>query len=119
MTWPRRDLMLSIMRTLALMAFFALQLSIFTCGFDIHVHAMVSDIGHVAGHLHDDDSNHEQGSAEHGCHVHATHTLAAFDADYVGHIVPAVSTVRYHLLSEPILKKLAFLIDHPPKHLHS
>jgi hypothetical protein len=64
------------MRTLALMAFFALQLSVFTCGFDIHVHAMDADMGHVAGHLHDEDSNHDEGSHDHGCHVHASKNLS-------------------------------------------
>jgi hypothetical protein len=102
------------MRTLAFIAFFALQLSVFTCGFDIHVHAMDSDMGHVAEHLHDEDSNHEQDSEDHGCHVHASHTFTALDAEYVEN-VPVLSTGQYHVLSGPILKNLSFLIEHPPK----
>ena len=103
-----------MMRTLAFIAFFALQLSVFTCGFDIHVHAMDADIGHVAGHLHDEDSNHDEGSHDHGCHVHASHMFTTFDAQQIGD-VPVASSAQHHLLSEPYLKNLSFLIEHPPK----
>lgn len=107
-----------MMRTVALIAFFALQLSVFTCGFDIHVHAMDAGVGHVAGHLHDEDSTHEQGSEDHGCHVHAAHTFAVFDAEYVEN-VPTPSSGQRHALSGPILKSLSFLIEHPPTRFHS
>ena len=107
-----------MMRTLALIAFFSLQLSVFTCGFDIHVHAMDADMGHIAGHLHDKDSGHEQDSTDHGCHVHASHTFTAFDVEWVGD-VPVTSSTQHHLLSEPYLKNLSFLIEHPPKIRHS
>jgi len=106
------------MRTLALIAFFALQLSVFTCGFDIHVHAMDFDEGHVAEHFHDDNDKHEQNSAEHGCHVHASHTFTAFDAEYVEN-VPVLFTRQHYALSEPILKNLPFLVEHPPKYSRS
>jgi hypothetical protein len=102
------------MRTLALIAFFALQLSVFTCGFDIHVHAMDADMGHVSEHLHDENSNHEQESHDHGCHVHASHSFTTFDLVAIGEI-PMVSSVQHHLLPEPYLKNLPFLIEHPPK----
>lgn len=102
------------MRTLALIAFFALQLSVFTCGFDIHVHAMDADIGHVAGHLHDKNSDHDEDPHDHGCHVHASHTFTTFDVQQVGDVSVA-SSVQQHLLPEPYLKNLSFLIEHPPK----
>jgi len=106
------------MRALALIAFFALQLSVFTCGFAIHVHAMDADMGHVSGHLHDDNNKHEQDSEDHGCHVHASHSFTTLDAEYIEH-VPMLFTEQHHVLSGPILKNLSFLIDHPPKHFHS
>ena len=111
-------LYLVTMRTLAFIAFFALQLSVFTCGFDIHVHAMDADMSHVAEHLHDEDGSHEQNSEEHGCHVHASDTFAAFDAEYIEN-VPSLSTGQHYVLSGAILKNLSFLIDHPPKIRHS
>ena len=107
------------MRVLALMAFFALQLSVFTCGFDIHVHAMDSaDTGYVAEHFHDENSKHNQDSEDHKCHVHASHTFAAFDVEYIEGVPPA-SAVEHHVLSEPSLKKIPFLIEHPPKFFRS
>ncbi len=106
------------MRALALVAFFALQLSIFTCGFGIHVHAMDSDAGYVAGHLHDNHNSHKKGSTDRGCYVHASHTFDAFDIEYVENISSA-PTVQYHVLSESNLKKIPFLIEHPPKFYRS
>ncbi len=106
------------MRALALIAFFALQLSVFTCGFDIHVHAMGFDEGHVAEHFHDDHNKHEQNSAEHGCHVHASHTFTAFDAEYIEN-VPVIFAGQDYLLSESNLKNLPLLVEHPPKYFHS
>lgn len=108
---------LGTMRTLALIAFFALQLSVFTCGFDIHVHAMDLDMGHITGHLHDKNGNHDQDEADYRCHVHASHTFAAFDTEYFGN-VPLASTVQHDVLAELNLKNLPFLIEHPPKLHH-
>jgi len=107
-----------MMRTLALIAFFALQLSVFTCGFDIHVHAAGVDKAHISGHIHDDGADHKQSSHDHGCHVHASHAMTLFNAELVGD-VPEPSSVQHHLLSEPYLKNLSFLIEHPPKIRHS
>jgi hypothetical protein len=61
--------MVATMRALALIAFFALQLSVFTCGFDIHVHAMDSDVSHITEHSHDKNGKHNPDSANYGCHV--------------------------------------------------
>ena len=100
------------------MAFFALQLSVFTCGFDIHVHAMDADVGHVAGHLHGEKNDHEQGSTDHGCHVHASHTFAASEVEQ-HETAPLVSSVHQFILADMNLKNLPSLIEHPPKALHS
>jgi hypothetical protein len=106
------------MRALALIAFFALQLSVFICGFDIHVHAMDADIGHVAEHLHDKNENHEQDSTDHGCHVHASHSFTALEVEQYEKS-PLVSNVHQYALTGVSLKNLSFLIEHPPKFQHS
>jgi len=100
------------------MAIFALQLSLFTCGFSIHVHAMNADTGHIAEHLHAQDSSHEQAPVEHGCHVHASHTFTVLHADLIG-IPSSLDTKSGYILSHNTLKDLLFLIDYPPQFLHS
>ena len=106
------------MRALALIAFFALQLSVFTCGFDIHVHAMESDLGHVAEHLHDKNDNHEQDSTDHGCHVHSSHAFAEFEVEQ-HEKTSLLAIMHQYPLIDVSLKNLSFLIEHPPKPLHS
>lgn len=106
------------MRSLAFMAFLALQLSAFTCGFDIHVHAAGVDTGHIAEHFHDNGTDHKQGSLDHGCHVHASHTFLIFKVEHVG-VTPMISGTQQYALSALHLKTLPFLIEHPPKPLHS
>jgi len=100
---------------LALMAFLALQLSVFTCGFDIHVHAMDADIGHVAEHLHDKNESHDKGSTDQGCHVHASHTFAASEPEQHEKAVSVSSSVHQYALADSSLRELSLLIEHPPK----
>ncbi|MDQ6954658.1 MAG: hypothetical protein Q9M20_04370 [Mariprofundaceae bacterium] len=107
------------MRALALMAFFALQLSVFTCGFDIHVHAAGIDSGHIAEHVHASGANHEQGSHNHGCHVHASHTFSASESEQHEKTVLVATFVHQYALADLSLKELPLLIEHPPKSLHS
>jgi len=106
------------MRVLALIAFIAVQLSVFTCGFDIHVHAMGVDNGHVAEHLHDGTTKQDQGLVDHGCHVHASHAFNALDSEYT-EMMPSFAVVQHYVLSETHLLKIPFLIEHPPKILRS
>lgn len=106
------------MRTLALMAFFALQLAVYTCGFDIHVHAMEFGLDHVVEHSHDGKDSHKQDSSEHGCHVHASHTFTTFEAKEYENIAE-LYVVDHNFLENLNLKKLIFQIEHPPKLLHS
>jgi len=107
------------MRALALMAFFALQLSVFTCGFSIHVHAAGIDGGHIAEHIHADGADHEQDSHDHGCHVHASHSFTKSDEKQIGSSIPVASTPQHFVLAGRYLKNLPSLIEHPPKALHS
>ena len=102
------------MRVLALMSFFALQLAVFTCGFDIHVHAMNSDMGHLAEHMQGDNDQHEQDSTDHGCHVHASHTFTASDVSQHKN-APLLSTAQHYSLADLNLKNLPWRIEHPPK----
>ena len=106
------------MRSLALMAFLALQLSVFTCGFDIHVHAAGIDEGHIAEHIHDDGADHEQESHDHGCHVHASHTFTMTKVEQVA-AAPIVANAERFILAGFHIKNLPFLIEHPPKLQHS
>ncbi|GAV20646.1 hypothetical protein MMIC_P1618 [Mariprofundus micogutta] len=105
---------LAVMRSLALMAFLALQLSVFTCGFDIHVHAAGIDEGHVAEHTHDSNADHEQESHDHGCHVHASHSFTMADEKQIDSI-SVVSTPQHFAMAGTYLKNLPSLIEHPPK----
>ena len=107
------------MRLLALLACMALQLSVFTCEFDIHVHAAGIDNGHIAEHLHDDGADHNQDdSHDHGCHVHASHTFTMLEVEHI--TAPLIaSTVQQFVSPGFHLKSLPFLIEHPPKSLHS
>ncbi|WP_143144900.1 hypothetical protein [Mariprofundus micogutta] len=105
------------MRSLALMAFLALQLSVFTCGFDIHVHAAGIDDSHIAEHIHDDGADHEQDSHDHGCHVHSSHSFTMADEKQINSI-SVVSTPQHFILAESYLKSLPCLIEHPPKLQH-
>ncbi len=91
--------------------------SVRTCGFDIHVHAMDSDMGHIAEHSHDENGKHDQDSADHGCHPHATHTFAASDVEHHEN-TPLASTTHHYMLADLNLKNLSFLIEHPPKPLN-
>ena len=111
------------------MAFIALQLAVYTCGFDIHVHAMGAQTAPVAESacgfdvqttqldepLQDKNDNHEK---SHACHVHATHTFTVFDVDQL-EINSVIATAQLFILGDPNLKDLQFLIEYPPKLLHS
>jgi hypothetical protein len=105
------------MRVLTLVAFFALQLSVFTCGFDIHVHATDSDIGHIAQHAHDKSSQqageHKQAS-DHGCHVHTSHTFVEATSLQTSNGA-LVTFEQPHILKVAKLKNLSYAIEYPPK----
>ncbi|MDQ6968926.1 MAG: hypothetical protein Q9M16_00260 [Mariprofundus sp.] len=106
------------MRIMALIAFVALQLTVYTCGFDIHVHAMESNVSHIAEHADDHNGQHNPNSAQHSCHLHASHTFTV-SADKQATMTPFIAIENYHVLADLNLKKLPFRIEHPPKNLHS
>jgi len=106
-------LYVALMRVLTLVAFFALQLSVFTCGFDIHVHAMDSDVGHIAQHAHDKTSEHEQ-APDHGCHIHTSHTFVEVATAQMT-TGTMVAFEQPHILKDAQLKNLSDNIEYPPK----
>ncbi|MDQ7003262.1 MAG: hypothetical protein Q9N02_11370 [Ghiorsea sp.] len=103
------------MRAFVLTAFFALQLSVFTCGFNIHVHDMLSDdVSQVAQLQGVDTEQHQNNDVDHACHVHTSHTLLDF-ASATTDEAPWFTFVVEHFWAEPSLKQLPFSIDYPPK----
>jgi len=102
------------MRTMAFIAFFALQLSAFTCATDIHLHVVDSDMGHMTEHFHDKGQHQQDNVDDQGCHIHASHTFDVSDTQQ--------NIASYHfslshpfILSELNLKSIPLCIEHPPK----
>ncbi|MDQ6983138.1 MAG: hypothetical protein Q9M44_00320 [Ghiorsea sp.] len=110
---PKYTAYLAVMRYTVLIAFFALQLSVFTCGFDTHVHTTNSDLGHIAQHAHEKNTEHQQ-AADHACHVHTSHTFVEVLTANVT-AIPLIAPAPTHALIATHLKQLPFLIEHPPK----
>jgi len=110
---PKYTAYLAVMRYTVLIAFFALQLSVFTCGFDTHVHTTNSDLGHIAQHAHEKNTEHQQ-AADHACHVHTSHTFVEVLTASIT-TIPVIAPAPNHALAANNLKKLPFLIEHPPK----
>ena len=103
----------ALMRITVLVAFFALQLSVFTCGFDTHVHTTNADLGHIAQHAHEKNTEHQQ-AADHACHVHTSHTFVEVLTASIT-TVPLIAPAPNHALAANNLKKLPFSIEYPPK----
>jgi len=98
------------MRALVLTAFFALQLSVFACGYDIHVHLPGTEpVQAVQQH------NADYGmDADHACHVHTSHTCIELDTK-IAYKMPSFAVAAHFTLSAPTLKKIPFSIEYPPK----
>ncbi|MDQ6988980.1 MAG: hypothetical protein Q9M19_03785, partial [Mariprofundaceae bacterium] len=82
------------------------------------VHAASLDTGHIAEHLHDDGADHDQDSNIHACHVHASHAFQMTEVAQTGSI-PMTSIQEHYKLTGIRIKSVPFLIEHPPKILHS
>lgn len=103
------------MRALALIAFVSLQLSMLTCGIDIHVHGLDDAQTRIAHHQ---DGANGQGSGliDHACHLHATHVFLdqkPYTLDTI-ELFPELA----HDLAALNFTSVPHLIEHPPKHLH-
>ena len=103
------------MRVLALIAFVSLQFSIFTCGYDIHVHHMGGESG-VMEHHHDPGDG-DQGLSDHPCQIHASHVFIDHEALVLKAIPFAAQEANYELAGLNFTNVL-HLIEHPPKHSH-
>jgi len=105
------------MRVLILTLCLSLQMSVFTCGLDIHVHGLDKDIGHVAEHIHADDQQHSDVS-DHACHSHASHTFSASARQHSFHS-PLVERTQHFAFAAYPLRNVSYLIEYPPKVFHS
>lgn len=106
------------MRFLAFMACIAVQLSVFACEFNIHVHTVVDNTAYAADYSPDQNNTQDQSPVDHACHVHASHSFTLLDVNHIGY-VPLVSNIQRHALMKFNFKKISPLIDHPPKPLRS
>jgi len=97
---------------MVLIAFFSLQLSIFTCGFDTHAHISDNDSGSVTAHLHEKNGI-DQTDADYGCHVHPSHTFVKSTGALIA-MTPLIVSYEYHL-NQAYLKNISALIYYPPK----
>jgi len=80
------------MRIFALLAFVALQLSIFTCGTNIHAHSLVDSGG---SHLAQQDSTPDSPKhtpVDQSCQIHASHVFLDQGPD--NHRTPQILPIR-------------------------
>ena len=104
------------MRILALIAFVALQLSMFTCEDGIHVHGMDGETGHFTQHQDESGENGADLLVDQACQLHASHIflhqgVCDLEAD------EAIPEQRFSLASLSLINSPR-LIEHPPKQLH-
>jgi len=104
------------MRALALIAFIGLQLSMFTCGIDIHVDHLDDTTSQIA-HLHDGKGIPGHGLMDQACQIHASHVFM----DQKPFILAGSETPpeRIYRLRTLNLVNVPHLIEHPPRLLHS
>jgi len=104
------------MRVLALIAFMGLQLSMFTCGIDIHVDHLDSTTNQIA-HLHDGNGSPGHGLMDQTCQIHATHVFTDQKPFMLGDSETPPEQI-YHLATLNIVS-IPHLIEHPPRILYS
>ncbi|HKI62306.1 MAG TPA: hypothetical protein VKA31_08440 [Mariprofundaceae bacterium] len=106
------------MRTLAFILTLALQLSVFTCGIEVHADEAPgnsSPTGCQVQHQHD---NPNPAAPDLGCELHAAHVFTAEDIYSVTVDAPISEKVT-PTLAALSLKNILPYIDHPPSILHS
>ncbi|MDX8411997.1 MAG: hypothetical protein R8K46_09060 [Mariprofundaceae bacterium] len=104
------------MRILALIAFVALQLSMFACEGDVHVHGMDGEASHMVQHQDGPDGHDDGLLVDHACQLHASHVF--LDQGICG-----LDRVRAHPEQVFSLASASFfnfphLIERPPKYSH-
>ncbi len=98
------------MRFFVLTAFVALQLSVFACGYSIHVHLPDGEPASIS----QQQAPWVDVDADHACHVHTSHTLIEL-ADAPVCAMPALAFAAHVDWPAPYIKNLLFLIEYPPK----
>jgi len=105
------------MRILALIAFMGLQLSMFTCGIDIHVDHLDGTTSQLA-HLHDGKGAPGHGLMDQTCQIHAaSHVFTDQEPFILGK--PEMPPVPIGHLATLNIVSIPHLIEHPPKLLYS
>ncbi len=104
------------MRTLALIAFLGLQLSMFTCGIDIHMDHMDGTAGQIA-HSRSDESGHGADSMDRVCQIHASSHVFTDQAPFSMRDAATPPERIYHLATLSLVN-IPHLIEHPPRLLH-
>jgi len=110
------------MRVLALVAFIGLQLSMFTCGLDVHVDHLEASTGQV-GHLVHNGQQSDHGNSNHGsghmdrvCQIHASHVFA--DQKLFSLSVANITSDRPLHLAQLSGVMVPTRIEHPPRVSH-
>jgi len=103
------------MRILALIAFMGLQLSMFTCGIDIHVDHLDGSTSQIA-HLHDGKGSPGHGLMDQACQIHASHVFTDQKPFIIGDSETPAERI-YHLAILNLVS-VSQLIEHPPRFLH-
>jgi len=104
------------MRILALIAFMGLQLSMFTCGIDIHVDHLDGTTSQIA-HLHDGKGIPGHGLMDQACQIHASHVFTDQKPFILDNL--EIPPERIDHLATLNLVNVPHFIEHPPKLLYS
>jgi len=107
-----------IMRAMAIIATMALQLSIFTCGLNIHVDGFADTSAPSICQIQDQQDENAPDSFDLGCALHAAHVFTATEFHSVAMHAPIEKkpTLTFEKVA---FKDVLHDIDHPPASLHS
>jgi len=105
------------MRALALIAFMGLQLSMFTCGIDIHVDHLDDTTSQIA-HLGDSKGSPGHGLMDNTCQMHASSHVFADQKPFILGNSEAPPRRIYRLATLNLIS-VPRLIEHPPRFSYS
>jgi len=104
------------MRALALIAFMGLQLSMFTCGIDIHIDHLDDTTSQIA-HLDDSKGSPGHGLMDNACQMHASSHVFTDQKAFLLKDSKTPSKRIYHLATLSFVS-IPHLIEHPPQLLY-
>jgi hypothetical protein len=107
------------MKVVAVIAFFSLQLSMFACGYTIHIHGPVGNQSSYFAQYHGPSSSgeHTGGDVDLACHIHASHVFLEKHPDALN-VVSAYPDENYDLPTLNLIR-VSIRIERPPKHMYS